>query len=245
MPEQEGQQVSPADGEGTVGVDEPLLGAGPAEAGETTGQMWTATGRVGIGTGFGQPGHHVFGEDDPVNEEDRVADDADDEPPLLRRHRPLPKVTVLLGALVVAGTGFLGGVLVQKHHGGGTTAGSFAAAFAARAGGSSGSGSTSGFGGASRISGAGGFAAFGGAGGGATIGQVVTTSGNTLYVETESGSVVAVDASSATITKTVDGTAADLQPGSTVTVVGTKEKDGTVQATSVSITAATSAGGGS
>jgi len=235
-----------------AGNDKPLADAGaeaavastvraPADA--LTGKVWATTQEIDAGTGFGQPGHRVFGADDPTDEEDVVDDDDwDDDEPLIRTRPPLRRATLLLSALVIAGGGFLGGILTQKHHGTGRTgSGSAASAFAAAFAGRTGSSGLSGLGGGASSF----FSRLGGASGGATIGQVVTTSGNTVYVETTAGSVVAVDASSATITQTVSGSVSDVAPGSEVVVAGTKEKDGTVDATTISITPTAAAPSGS
>jgi len=72
----------------------------------------------------------------------------------------------------------------------------------------------------------------------ATTGTVTDIEGHTLYVTTSSGSLVAVKVSSSTtVDRNASTTLAGLKPGDTVTVQGTKEKNGTVEATSVSDTA--------
>jgi hypothetical protein len=83
-----------------------------------------------------------------------------------------------------------------------------------------------------------------------TTGTVTDIVGHTLYVTNSSGSLVAVKVSSST---TVDRNASTaltgMKPGDTVTVQGTKEKNGSVEATSISDTAkgvtSTGIGGGS
>ena len=71
-----------------------------------------------------------------------------------------------------------------------------------------------------------------------TTGTVTDIEGHTLYVTTSSGSLVAVKVSSSTtVDRNASTTLAGLKPGDTVTVQGTKEKNGTVEATSVSDTA--------
>jgi hypothetical protein len=63
--------------------------------------------------------------------------------------------------------------------------------------------------------------------------------GSTLYVTTASGDLVAVTVgSNATVDRNAKSSLAALQPGDTVTVQGTKAKDGTVTAASVSATQA-------
>jgi hypothetical protein len=71
-----------------------------------------------------------------------------------------------------------------------------------------------------------------------TTGTVTDIEGHTLYVTTSSGSLVAVKVSSSTtLDRNASTTLAGLKPGDSVTVQGTKEKNGTVEATSVSDTA--------
>jgi hypothetical protein len=61
--------------------------------------------------------------------------------------------------------------------------------------------------------------------------------GSTLYVTTASGSLVAVTVgTNATVDRNAKSSLSALQPGDTVTVQGTKAKDGTVTASSVSAT---------
>jgi Domain of unknown function (DUF5666) len=72
----------------------------------------------------------------------------------------------------------------------------------------------------------------------ATTGTVTDIEGHTLYVTSSSGSLVAVKlSSSTTVDRNASTTLAGLKPGDTVTVQGTKEKNGTVEATSISDTA--------
>ena len=70
-----------------------------------------------------------------------------------------------------------------------------------------------------------------------TSGTVTDIVGDTLYVTTSSGSLVAVKVSSSTtVDRNAATTLAGLRPGDTVTVQGTKEKSGTVEATSITDT---------
>lgn len=70
-----------------------------------------------------------------------------------------------------------------------------------------------------------------------TSGTVTDIVGDILYVTNSSGSLVAVKVSSSTaIDRNAATTLAGLKPGDTVTVQGTKEKGGTVEATSISDT---------
>jgi hypothetical protein len=71
-----------------------------------------------------------------------------------------------------------------------------------------------------------------------TTGTVTDIEGHTLYVTSSGGSLVAVKVSSSTtVDRNASTTLAGLKPGDTVTVQGTKEKNGTVEATSISDTA--------
>ena len=72
---------------------------------------------------------------------------------------------------------------------------------------------------------------------GGTSGTVTDIIGSTLYVTTASGSLVAVTVgTNATVDRNAKSSLSALQPGDTVTVQGTKAKDGTVTASSVSAT---------
>src|SRR5271154_6674863 len=143
-------------------------------------------------------------------------------PALAKRPRAkLPSLTMFLMALVIAGAGFYAGALVGKHHTS-SGAGGFAAFRAAGAGATS----TAGAAGAGRTgaggAGAGGFLA-GGAAGSDTIGTIKLVDGNTVYVETETGTIVQVQVSGTTkITISSTGTVKNLAPGQTVIVGGAK-----------------------
>jgi hypothetical protein len=94
-------------------------------------------------------------------------------------------------------------------------------------------------GGASTARGAGGTGGFPGTSSSGTSGTVTDIIGSTLYVTTASGDLVAVTVgSNATVDRNAKSSLAALQPGDTVTVQGTKAKDGTVTAASVSATQA-------
>jgi hypothetical protein len=70
-----------------------------------------------------------------------------------------------------------------------------------------------------------------------TTGTVTDIVGRTLYVTNSSGSLVAVRVSSSTtVDRNASTTLTGLKPGDTVTVQGTKEKNGSVEATSISDT---------
>ncbi|MGA2837410.1 MAG: hypothetical protein ABSF84_12510 [Acidimicrobiales bacterium] len=87
--------------------------------------------------------------------------------------------------------------------------------------------------------GTGGASGFPGASTSGTSGTVTDIIGSTLYVTTASGSLVAVNVgTTTTVNRNAKSSLSALQPGDTVTVQGTKAKDGTVAASSVSATQA-------
>jgi len=137
-------------------------------------------------------------------------------------------VTVLSALLLVVAGLWLGAYLQRGHST--ASASSFSSLFATGTGGLTGS------------------KALASAAAKVTTGTVTDIVGNTLYVTTSSGSLVAVKVSSSTtIDRNAASTLSGLEPGDTVTVQGTKEKSGSVEATSVSDTAkgVTSTGFGS
>ncbi|HWS44502.1 MAG TPA: hypothetical protein VN636_01455 [Acidimicrobiia bacterium] len=163
--------------------------------------------------------------------------DGDDDEPVFR---PRPRkrahtLTFVLGGLVLAALGFLGGVAVQKHEDRGSTtsaAGTTAAAraFARGTGGTGASGS-----------GGGGFA---GRLGGATVGTVKLVDGKNIYVTDSNGNVVKVVTTDASqLQKTDAATVKDVVPGETVVVRGTQNSDGSVTASSLTATPAGASGG--
>ncbi|MBW4078672.1 MAG: hypothetical protein HIU84_09235 [Acidobacteria bacterium] len=80
----------------------------------------------------------------------------------------------------------------------------------------------------------------------AAAGTVTDIIGHTLYVTNSSGQLVAVTVgSNTTVNRNAKSSLSALRPGDTVTVQGTKAKNGTVSATSISSTQAgvTSSGG--
>jgi hypothetical protein len=153
---------------------------------------------------------------------------------LTRRPRAkLPSVTLVLGIIIVAGVGFLGGAWVGKHYGS-SSSGSSSSAFRAFAPGGAGAGSAG--------SGSGGRASSLFGGGNATIGSIKLIDGSTVYVQTLEGDIVQVATSAATkVTVSSTVPLKDLQPGEDVIVEGSKNSSGAVAATSIS---QTSLGGG-
>jgi hypothetical protein len=133
-----------------------------------------------------------------------------------RARRSFHWPTVVLVLALVATTGFLAGVQVQKRH---TPAATAVASL-----------------GAARTATAQGAGGGGGGGGGATVGQVKVLDGSTMYVLDRDGNTVRVSTSaSSRFSKTVDGSVQDVRPGDNVVVQGTKGADGSVEASSVTI----------
>jgi hypothetical protein len=131
---------------------------------------------------------------------------------LARRRRRLPLLTKALGALLVVALAFVVGAEVQKHFGktaAGSTGGAATAAF-----------SRGGFGAAPS----------------GTSGTVTLIKGTTLYVTDSSGTTSLVKTSATSlVTKTVTSSVKNISPGSVVTVVGPRAKDGSYTATSIAV----------
>jgi hypothetical protein len=102
-------------------------------------------------------------------------------------------------------------------------------------------------GGGTRAGGGGGTANGGGGGafGSAISGQITAVSAGQITIhDASTGKDVKVNVGQARISKTTQGSAADLTPSETVTVVGPTGSDGTVNATVVSIGGGLLGGGG-
>ena len=172
-------------------------------------------------------------------------DDEHDELPPRPRRRLITPVTLVLGALILAALGFVGGVQVQKSQG--STGGGTAARAGFPAGlpsGAPGSGGASG--GPSSVAGGPAGAVGGPAGavggpagaGGATTGTVSNKDGHTLYVKNSAGTTVKVKVGDgAKVTRVASASVGAIQPGDTVIVQGTKASSGTVTASSITATA--------
>jgi hypothetical protein len=135
---------------------------------------------------------------------------------------PWPMAVLLV--LLVASVGIWGGAYMQRHSSSSsTTAGASAfSSFASRFRGTGTGGSTP-----------------SAASSDITAGTVTDIIGNTLYVTTSSGSLVAVDVgSTTTVDRNAKSSLSALKPGDTVTVQGTKGSNGSVTAASVSATQA-------
>jgi uncharacterized membrane protein len=172
-----------------------------------------------------------------------VDDDLDTEVLPIRRRPGLSVLTAVLALAVVAAGAFVGGVEVQKRSGGsfGSSSSSAGAAGSGRAALASGGGGAR-FGGRARGGGfaggggAGGFSFGGGAGGSATVGLVTLIKGRTLYVTDFTGNTVKVTAPPGVrVSKTVATSIGGIHPGDSVVVRGTKQKNGTTKASSVTI----------
>jgi hypothetical protein len=148
---------------------------------------------------------------------------------LARRRKKLPKLTAALALAVVVVAAGVGGAEIQRHWGGASAS----TVTPARAGG------FRGFGGGGGAPSAAAGLAFGGAGN-ATTGTVTLIKGTTLYVTAANGNTVLVHTSaSSKVTKSVAGTVKSVQPGESVTVTGTQQKDGSVAASQITIGGAT------
>jgi hypothetical protein len=132
-----------------------------------------------------------------------------------------PWFVAVLSALLLVVAGLWLGAFLQRGQSSSSSS-SFSSLFA------TGSGSASGLSG---------FSAIAKAQAKQTSGTVTDIMGNTLYVTTSSGSLIAVKVSPSTmVDRNASTTIAGLKPGDTVTVQGKKEKGGTVKATSISDT---------
>ncbi|MFL5733398.1 MAG: hypothetical protein ACJ78Q_09360 [Chloroflexia bacterium] len=146
--------------------------------------------------------------------------------------RSMTIVGVLLAAIVLVGGAFWGGMSVGKAQAQSDSAQAQADFYARRgidpnaAGGTGANGAIGGaggfFGGGPGGTGAG----RGGAGNRGAAGTITKVEGNTITMTDAQGKTVTVNIAGDTpITKTVAGTAADLKPGMTIVVVGTRSGD--------------------
>jgi hypothetical protein len=142
-----------------------------------------------------------------------------DQLPTRPRRRLLAPLPLALVAVLVAAGGFIAGVLVQKDQQDSAAAtglprgiANFAAGAATRAPAANG-----------------------------TAGEVKSVKGRTLYVTDAQGTTTAVRVGSAAkVTRTAESSANSIRPGDTVIVQGAKRANGSVQASSVTATAASS-----
>ena len=176
--------------------------------------------------------------DRPTFSPDGEYDDWDDAPITPRARTPW--LTKLLTLAVVAGLAFVGGVYTHKQWGTSSSSAS--------------NGSASAFAAARRAGGFGGFSRGGGVTTGAagaasglgTSGQVSYIKGSTLYVADLTGGTVKVSTTGARVSKTSTIAPTLIHPGDTVVVVGAKQANGTIAATSITVGGGVSAllGGG-
>lgn len=146
------------------------------------------------------------------------------------RGRLLRPLTVILFAASLAGTGFLGGVLLEKQQLPSSSSAAGARLVASASG---------------RPAGAGGAPSTGGPG--AVVGQVSSVNGGTLYVTDSSGNTIKVTTSAASqVTKTAAASVHSVHPGDTVVIQGAAGANGTIAATAVrdSGTGGSAGGGG-
>ncbi|MFJ9953645.1 hypothetical protein [Kitasatospora sp. NPDC091207] len=160
--------------------------------------------------------------------------------------RRLPWPTLVLAGAVIATAAFAGGVWYQQDHG---SAGSGKASAAGQQPRSAASGFGGGQNGTRRGgqgAGQGGQGTGGqGAQGGFTRGTVKAVDGTTVYLTDANGNTVKVTTGDATkVQLNKEGKVTDLQPGQSVTVVGTPAADGGYAATQLVEGAAGFGGGG-
>ncbi|MFJ5883006.1 hypothetical protein [Kitasatospora cineracea] len=159
--------------------------------------------------------------------------------------RKLPWPTLVLAGCVVAVLSFAGGVWYQKDNGTSTGTGNRASATNGRFPGGTGTGTgRGGYGGGQngQAGGTGNGQAPGGAAGGFTRGTVKSVDGSTVYLTEADGTTVKVTTGDSTkVTTTKEGKVGDLQPGQSVTVMGSKAEDGSYNATQ--LTEGNAAGG--
>jgi hypothetical protein len=159
---------------------------------------------------------------------------------LSRRRKRLPALTLGLIILVAAALAFCGGIEVNKHWGKTSTASaSTPSGLAGGLGGSAPFGFAGPPGGPASVSGSGAVSSGGAggfAGGGLTSGTVTLIKGSTLYVTDATGNTVLVHTTARSqVTKTVGGTMKTIHPGDSLTVIGTKNGDGSYSARQLTI----------
>ncbi|MFJ3217007.1 hypothetical protein ACIPLC_13945 [Kitasatospora sp. NPDC086801] len=158
--------------------------------------------------------------------------------------RKLPWLSLALAGGVIASGAFAGGVWYQQNHGTKSGSSHTTAAGAVpqqRAAGASGGGYGQG---SSRRGGQGQGSQGQGGPGGLTRGTVKAVDGTTVYLTDANGNTVKVTTGDATkVQLNKEGKVADLQPGQSVTVVGTPDANGGYAASQLVEGAAAGAGG--
>jgi hypothetical protein len=166
--------------------------------------------------------HWVDSESEEEEEWDELADEELPPRPRARLLRPLP---IALIAVLIAASGFLAGVLVQKGSGESGGSGELPA-FAAAAEAMGGAG---GAGAPAALSAAGGSEA-------AATGTVTSVADGKIYVRESDGTVVTVKAEDgSTLTRELNVAAKQIHPGDTVVVEGSK-RGSSVTASSIAAT---------
>ncbi|WP_405360701.1 DUF5666 domain-containing protein [Kitasatospora sp. NBC_00085] len=159
--------------------------------------------------------------------------------------RKLPWPTLVLAGAVIATAAFAGGVWYQQGHGSGGSGKAVAAGGQQRPAASGGTAGT-GQNGGRRNGGQGQGGQGGGQGagqGGFTRGTVKAVDGTTVYLTDANGKTVKVTTGDTTkVQLNKEGKVTDLQPGQSVTVVGTPDADGGYNATQL-VEGATGFGG--
>ncbi|MEV0534297.1 DUF5666 domain-containing protein [Kitasatospora sp. NPDC050463] len=146
--------------------------------------------------------------------------------------RRLPWPTLVLAGAVIATAAFAGGVRYQQDHGSTGSGKAAAAGQQPRAAASGFGGGQNGTRRGGQGTGQGGQGAGPGAQGGFTRGTVKAVDGTTVYLTDANGNTVKVTTGDATkIQLNKEGKVTDLQPGQSVTVVGTPAADGGYAAT--------------
>lgn len=186
----------------------------------------------------------------PVEPYDDYDDGFDEVLPVRPRASYLTPLTALLMALILGGVGFYVGIRVEKSQStssGGVASSAFAQALSGATRGATGSSgrtassSRTGFPGSGSLASR--FSAGGLGGAGGTVGSVSSVGGNTVYVKETNGNTVKVKLSSATkISKSEDVSRRKLYPGDTIVVAGSVSSNGTVAATSITDSGASSTG---
>ncbi|MFD0397080.1 hypothetical protein ACFVHI_03240 [Kitasatospora sp. NPDC127121] len=162
--------------------------------------------------------------------------------------RKLPWLSLVLAGGVIASGAFAGGVWYQQNHGtnSGASHATASAAGQQRAAGAGGGGGGYGQSGSRRGGQGAGQGAGQGQGGqaGLTRGTVKAVDGNTVYLTDANGNTVKVTTGDATkVQLNKEGKVADLQPGQSVTVIGTPDANGGYAASQLVEGAAAGAGG--
>lgn len=160
----------------------------------------------------------------------QATEPAEEDLPARPRNRLLAPLPLVLIAVLIAATGFLGGVLMQKGSEGGGSAGGPSGGLPSFL--SEGAGEGSGSEGASGLP-----AGFpGGSSGAAVSGTVSSVDGSTIYVKDSEGSIVAVRAEDGSkISRDSNVGVKKIRPGDSVVVQGPKHGS-TVKASSISAT---------